>query len=223
VKITSLILLLSFVSCASYQNGRTAKQTVDGKVQEAKEDIKVTAHYNREFSTRHFSYVQVEFGNKADEWKDITKVVLNVEDDAVKIILGQRLDDWARSIKNKVAVDRQNLQMALGIIAVGSAVAASSSAHSGNYSNTVAYTTVMAGAAVASDVNSLTNSISDLERARIFPKSHLYSPFSLPPGLVNKRWILIQHDKNVRVDNLSFDIFFKDGKKRTYTVGLNSF
>ncbi|MFT6632109.1 MAG: hypothetical protein ACJAS4_002071 [Bacteriovoracaceae bacterium] len=223
MKVGSLLIILSLVSCASYQNGRTAKQSVNGKISEAPADIKVTAHYDNEYSTKHFSYLQVEFGNKSDEWKDITKVILNVEGDSIKIILGQRLDDWTRAIQNKVAVDRQNLQMALGVLAVGSAVAAGSSAQSGNYTNTAVFSTVMAGAAVASDVNRLTDSISDLERAQIFPKSHLYSPFSLPPGLVNKRWILIQHEKNVRVDNLSFDVFFKTGKKRTYTIGLNSY
>ncbi len=221
-KNTLIAFSFTLISCASYQNGHEAKIETNYNTTISSEDILVTADTNDEYSTDYFSYIQVEFGNQTDKWKDVKKVLLNVKGNELKIVLGQRLNDWSKSIQNKVDVDRQNLDMTLGLVTALAAAAAISSAKSDNTQSTKAYLNVMAGTAIASEVNSLSDKISDIERTKIFPDSHLYSPFSLPPGLVNKRWILVQHSKDVMIDKLSFDIFFKNDKKRTYIVSLNT-
>ena len=215
-----ILSVLLLTSCASYQSGKEAKLENSDGTKKIVEDIKVTAERNREFSTPHFSYIQVDFGNKTDEWFDISKVRLNIADDTIKIILGDRLVDVSQGLQNMVAIDRHNQQMVLGAIAGVAFVGAASSGSSNSLEAMKSYSVVMAGAAVASDVNTLTDKISDLERAKIFPKNHLYSPFTLPPGLVNKRWIIVQHAPNVRINNLAFDVFPKKGKKRRYSVPL---
>lgn len=217
MKYLSIVMCLTFFSCASYQNG---KKAVQAGSEAKKEDIVVTAYQSREYSTPHFSYIQVEFGNNTQDWFDINKVLINYKGKDLKIVLGPRLVDWGNAIKNKVAVDRHNREMIWGAVAGAAAVGAYSSASRGSYSSAKTYAVVMAGAAVASSVNELTQKISDIERTKVFPESHLYAPFSAPPGLVNKRWILIQHAPGVSVDNLSFDIYLKSGKKRTYNVKI---
>ena len=86
------------------------------KTSTIKQDIKVTAFQDSEYSTPHFSFIQVEFGNKTDDWQDISKTLLNISGDEIKIILGSRLKNWKESIQNKVAVDRHNERMSLALI-----------------------------------------------------------------------------------------------------------
>ena len=128
--------------------------------------------------------------------------------------------DWGKSIKNKVAVDRHNYEMVLGALMAGAVIGASSSANSGSVNATKNYALVMGGATITGTVNELTTKVSDLERTQIFPENHLYSPFSVPPGLVSKRWILIQYKPGIQINNFSFDIYYKDGKKTTYNVAI---
>ena len=220
MKLIVYFLLFLLMSCASYQSGHTAKIEKDGKILENTQDIKVTAFQDDEYSTEYFTFIQVEFGNNTDEWKDVNKVLLNVVGDDVKIILGQRLSDWSQAINNKVKVDRYNEQMVLETIVTSTAIGAIGSSHNGNIQSTNTYATILAGVAITDQVNNLTNKVSDLERTKIFPKGHLYSPFSLPPGLVSKRWILVQHAKNVQVVEISFDVYFKNSKKQTYVIDI---
>ncbi len=216
MKLSFLCLSLFLFSCASYQNGKVANEY--GKT--LKKDLYVTAYQDFEYSTPHFSYIQVEFGNKTNDWFDVSKVLVNYKGDDLQIVLGPRLVDWANGIENKVAVDRHNNDLLLGTLAVGAMVAASSSANQGNFAATQSYIAVMAGTAVAGSVNELSNEVSDIERAKVFPQGHLYTPFSAAPGLVNKRWILIQHAPGVQITSFSFDVYLKNKEKRTYNVKI---
>ncbi len=218
IKFALLIIVFSLLtSCARYQRGRVAHIEKTNKHTKDLTDIKITASKNKEYSTKNFTYVQIEFGNKTDEWIDVSKVALNTGDD-IKIVLGQRLIDWKVAIQNKVAVDRYNREMFFDIVATGAALGALNSAYTDKDEATKSFIAVMAGAAIAADVNNINNTISDIERSKIFPTNHIYAPFSLPPGLVAKRWLLIQHDKTVSVDKFSFSLFIKNSEMRTYTV-----
>lgn len=206
-----LVILLS--SCASYTSGTAAKVTG-----EKKQDVTVKAFINDEFTTDYFTFVQVDFVNNTEDWKDIKKVTLNSTDKDIKIIIGPRLRDWNSAIRQKIAIDRYNRDMLFGAAMGVAAVAAFDNAYKGNIANSKAYMAALAGTAIAADVNNLTNRISDLERAVIFPTTHLMAPFSIPPGLFSKRWILLQIKSDVQLASISFNVHYKDGSKNTYNV-----
>ena len=224
MKYLFLLLCFQLISCASYQNGHKAVESTSTKSSNTNKPVKskilVTAYQDREYSTAHFSYIQVEFGNKSDEWFEVNKVLLKYKGSDLQIVLGKRLVDWGKSIKNKVAVDRHNTQMIYGAIAATATIGGYNSARKGNIAATESYVAVMSGAALAGSVNQLSNEISDLERSTIFPSDHLYSPFSTPPGLVSKKWILLQHAPGAQIEKLVFEVFLKNGDKKSYSVTI---
>jgi hypothetical protein len=211
VYLVAIVFVLS--SCASYTNGKKASA-----IGEKKQDVTVKAFINKEFTTDYFTFVQVDFVNNTKDWKDIKKVTLNSSDKDIKIIVGPRLRDWNNAIRQKVAIDRYNREVLFGAAMGVAAVAAIDSSYKGNVENSKAFLAAMAGTAVASDINNLTNNISDLERAVIFPTTHLMAPFSIPPGLFAKRWILLQIKSDVQLVTFSFNVHYKDGSKNTYNV-----
>ena len=198
----TLLILIAFTSCASYQTGKEVKDLSDKKMNHSKEKpkLKITSKLNRELSTEYFSFIQVDFGNSSDEWIDIGQFNFLADNKNLNVVLGKKYNEWSESIQNKIAVDRQNSEMVMGAIALGAAVAAGSNAQSGNLANTKLYLALATGSLLINDINKISNEISDIERAKLFPRNHLYTNFQVPPGLVSKKWILIEHPKNLKIN-----------------------
>ncbi len=95
-KIIGLALIVILTSCASYQTGKEVKDLSDNKQQtrlNTKQEIKMTAKLNRELSTKHFSFIQIDFGNKSDNWIDISKFNLLADEKIIKVILGNKYNE----------------------------------------------------------------------------------------------------------------------------------
>ena len=221
---TFILAVIFFNSCASYQNGNVA-QTIDtqNNLKESNLKLKVTGFADRELSTKYFTYLQVEFGNNSDKWIEVEKVFMLYKGTKLKVVLGSRLTDWANAIQNKIDVDRNNKLTVMGAITAFAAVGAVTNINDGNMAASSSYATVMSGTAIAMEVNELSNKITDIERAKIFPENHLYSSFSVPPGLVSKRWLLLQHPEGLTVGTFVFEVFYKDNTKERYSVNINNF
>jgi hypothetical protein len=210
----SLSLLL--FSCASYQSGNLS----DVNKSEIKSELVVSGYLDQEYTTDHFTFIQVDFGNNTDEWIEIEKVLINNNDKDIKIILGEKLESYIASINQKIAIDRYNTSMILGVTAGVAAAGAISSGNDGSIESVKSYASIMAGSLIADDINHISNNLSDLERTRVLPRNHLISPFSVPPGLVSKRWILLQINPKYIISNFAFTAHFKDGSKKVYNINL---
>ncbi len=109
--------------------------------------------------------------------------------------------------------------MILGIIAAGAVVAAGSNDQSGNIANSKLYLSVATGALLINDFNKISDTITDIERVKLFPKNHLYTNFQVPPGLVSKKWILIQHPNGLGIKDFVFTLNV-DKKPGKFSVAL---
>lgn len=51
------------------------------------------------------------------------------------------------------------------------------------------------GALTIGSAQKLFSKISDIERSKLVPEDHLYTPTSIPPHLVMKKWLLLQKNQ----------------------------
>jgi hypothetical protein len=219
MKILSILILSSlFFSCASYQEGNDAF-IVKG---EHPSDTPITGYIDKPYSTTYYTLLQFTFGNNSPDWKRIKSVNLdfdnNVLNKKIKVTLGDDLGYWADSIKHKLAVDNFNTQVVLGSIAAAGAATAISGANSGNSSTvntgSLAYATSMAVAGV----NDFSSSKKSLSRAKLLPVGHLYKPFSIPAGLVTKRWLLLEVVNEEMPKIVYLDVVYNNDEKVRYKI-----
>lgn len=221
MKLILMTMTLFFYSCASHQGGYRA-DLIDGNTGKViGNDIDVTSSVDEDFSTSHFTFAQVQFLNNTDDYFDVEKVTVGDEYDELVVVTGNRLRDWSMSIENKIAIDRNNKSVAWGALTAAAAIGAVSSANNGSYDSAKTYTAVTAGAVIGSDINNAMDRVSDLERGKLYPSGHLYTKFSLPPGLVSKKWIVFQHGSDEALGTIAMNVYLKNGEKKQYFINLD--
>ncbi len=172
-----LSFLLSF-GCASYQSGQYA-EIISG---EHPLNTPITGKLESALTTDHYAVVSFIFGNESSDWLRIKKVRLNFNDkelnESINIIVGQDIATWSESIKYKVAIDQWNKEIIWGSIALaGAATAIASSSESALFYVGTGTYALSSGVLV---VNEVLDKMEKLERGKLFPRTHLYKPFSVP-------------------------------------------
>lgn len=220
MKYLLLSLLLLNIGCASYQSGGYAN-VISG---DHPSNIPISGKLDSTLTTKHYAVINFTFGNSSKEWLRVKKVRLDFNNEKLNkkanIVVGQDIVTWAESIRHKVAIDQWNKEIIWGSIALAGAVSAAASGSSSNsgllYAGAGTYA-LTSGVLVA---NSIVDKVDDLERAKLFPRTHLYQSFSVPAGLYTNRWILLQIDKGDIPTEVYFDVEYLDGKKAKYKIKI---
>lgn len=212
-------LSLLIVSCASVHNGKMAKEISNGAISESKTTeigLTISGKIRNSMSTEYFGFIDLTFENTSDKWIDIKSIQVEFDNDTlnqkVKIISGRELYSWQKSMQEKNAIDEFNQKMIMGTIgAVAGTVALSSNDKNlSNLSGAVAL-----GAISSLAISDFNREVSKLENAQIFPQNHLLnSDFLIPPGLFDKKWILLytDHDCKSVVSNIILSYKTQDNK-----------
>lgn len=222
MKLSSLILTCLFFlsSCASYQKGEYAR-VLEG---EHPKNLPISVEYDDTYSTRYFNFLTVTFGNYNPDWVRIKKVevtsIPGLED--FRITAGPDLSFWGEAIKHKIAVDNHNRQLFVNTLVGVSAAAAYTGAQSGNDGLATGGLLALGATAGIEGFNSYMNKLDSLERAKILPPDHLYAPFSVPPGLHLKRWLLVETQQKQSFCEILFNVTYEDEKVVKYRVAINS-
>lgn len=216
----SLMLLINF-GCASYQSGNYA-DVVSGS---HPSNSPITGRLDSMLTTKHYAVINFSFGNESKEWLRIKKVRLDFNNEDLNkranIVVGQDIATWAEAIRHKVAIDQWNEQIIWGSIALAGAVtAAASGSRSDNSSLAYAGVGTYALASGVLVANSIIDTINDLERAKLFPRTHLYQSFSVPAGLYTNRWILLEINQADIPTEIYFNVEYLDGKKAKYKIKI---
>jgi hypothetical protein len=208
MKLICLILLLSFVSCASYNPGEQATELRS----DAKGDVLLTSINDDELSLPNLEFYNFYFENKSTEWRRIKKIeILGIKDHPeAKIIIGKDLNDWARAIEHKVKIDEYNNKIISSALAITGAGIAAVGVH--HNSNSVGETgaVIGSGALAVLEAQEIFSKISDLERSSLIPTEHLLTPFAIPPQLVSTKWLLIQKDPETQINTIVLKITYED-------------
>ena len=185
-----VVTLFSLMGCASYQGGESSNVEKG----ENKRGYKVSASIDNQISSSNYRLVNIYHGNKSNDWVRLKRIkVVNINDGDEKtaeIVSGRDLVNWAESAKYMKKVDDWNRDILLGSIALAGAVAGSSS--STDLSNAGLGLYMASSSALVA--NGIMDGLTDIERAKLYPNTHIYSPFSVPAQMYLKRWLLIKAD-----------------------------
>ena len=215
-----ILLLIFNVGCASYQSGEYAN-IVSGT---HPVDIPITGSLDETLSTDHYTVINFNFGNDTKEWLRVKKVRLDLKNEQlnkkVNIVVGNDLSTWAESIKHKVDVDQWNKSVIWGSIALVGVAVAVKGGSTGNTDMATAGVGIYSGGLGVLAVNGIIDGLEEMDRAKLFPRTHIYQPFSVPAGLYTKRWVLLKIDRRDIPSEVYFDVEYLDGKKAKYKVSI---
>jgi hypothetical protein len=220
-KVLLMIVILFNAGCASYQSGKFAS-FIKGN---HPPHTPITVEVDELLSDNNYTVINFNFGNKSDQWLRVKSVRLNyknvTEDKKINVVVGKDISTWYDAIKHKIAVDQWNESVAIGTLAVIGGVTSGIGAYKGNNSLTNLGAATYVGAVGISGFNTYADGLDDVNRAKILPKSHLYTPFSVPLGLYAKKWILLQVKRKHMPRKLYFDVVYISGEKVEYAAQIN--
>lgn len=209
-----LPLLLVLVSCASQQPGKYA-DVVEG---EHPTNVPITGFLDNDLKSDHFTVVHVTFGNRTPEWVRVKEVLINLPDgENTYVVLGEDLQAWAKATQEKIKIENHNTQMFLAGVAAAGAVMAVTAKSDGAANTGLA---VMGASSLAITARDTTSHIRNLNRGNMLPEGHLLAPFPIPPGLVARRWLVLQTPVGKKTQNLSMTVRYLDGREAKYQVAL---
>jgi hypothetical protein len=217
--LSCLLFVLALSSCASYQTGGDVMH-ISG---DHPENTPLTGYIDEAYSTESYTLLQFQFGNYTTDWRRIKKISLDMITPAGKkaqVVLGQDLNDWSDAISHKIAIDDHNKAVLFGAIAATGAALAVSGMSKGNFSQSKAGLALMSGTVAIQSVDQFVTNLDNLQRSQIIPRGHLYSPISIPAGLVVKKWILLKIQKEDIPNKIQFDITYENDKKAKYELKL---
>jgi len=218
IKLITVVLTLVLIGCASQQPGEFAK-VIEG---DHPQNTPLTAYVDETYSTDKFMFINITFGNQNEQWTRVKAARIYFSDEldrTTSIIVGQDLMSWAEAMTHKVQVDQHNRNVWLG--SAVAALAATSVVASSNGNNNLALGTLgaVSGIVTIDAINKTIKKAEAIQRASLVPDGHLYSgPFSIPPGLVTTRWVLLQIPSKGNVCKANFEVEYLDNKSAKYEV-----
>lgn len=217
MKIICCAIMLLLTSCASYSPGQDA--TIERLT--SNEILGLSAKVDDTMTYKDLVFVNFYLFNPTNNWVRVKSAeLIDIEDHPdLRVIVGKDLYYWAKSMEHKVAIDNYNREMLLGSLAIGGAALAISS---NNASAARLGTALTVGSVLLSDVENLLEKISTLERASLVPEDHIYSPFSVPPKLVTRKWVLFQKMNVKRLCRLKLKLTYIDGTMTVFGSELTT-
>ncbi len=205
----------SLIACATTHPGRIAVQTTTDK----KLPIIVSAQSINTAARDVFQLVEITVENTSDSWVRFSReeVVMNDElKTKLSVVLGRDLHDWGQATAFQLNKDNQNrglLQGAIlgaGLVAIGS-----------NNSDTAALGSAAASAGYIWAVSDIVKAdMRKAEGVKGVPDNHFYAPFSVPPRMFIRRWLLLNKPANTLVSSLVVEFETVEGEKESYAVKL---
>jgi hypothetical protein len=171
----------------------------------------------RELSSPYFGLVAVTLENKSSNWVRVRRMTVTFggkqKDDSVFIPWGEEIASWERATYERNAVRSYNTEAALGAVALAGGVIAGTAK---DKPIAAAGGVLQAGALAASAGHDVAQGLEAVEGPHLFPETHLLDvPFSIPPGLFSKRWILLSTGgtPGVCVDSMLLDYQTDSGQE----------
>jgi hypothetical protein len=191
------LALLGAGGCAELHSGaRAFPVDAAGRItphEHLRSGLLISARQVSDLSSRYFGAVEVTFENRSSEWVRIQQASLEFgspeRNAAVIITAGEDLQRWQEGTQRRNAIREANHATAAELLLFGAAVA---TVAGGRSSVGAAGALVGAGTALAMTAGEMGARASAAETVSLYPGSHLLSlPFSVPPGLAIKRWVVL--------------------------------
>jgi len=211
------LFFIWFTGCATVESAHPAHPIgADGRLSKNRETtsgLAVSGEELEELSSPHFGVLAFTFVNPTSEWLRIDDVNLDfggeAQNNSIALPWGEEITSWELATSQRNAIRHANTTVLLSGLMAGGILAASVGGRStaGRIGGVVAL-----GAAGGM----WARAVSDNTAAATFPPAHLFAtPFSVPPGLFAKKWVLLNGPKTLETGCIrSVVLEYNTGKER---------
>jgi hypothetical protein len=146
----------------------------------------------------YFGLLEITFENPTAQWVRIERTALSfgaANDKHAVISEWSDILGWERAIRQRNAVRSVNVDTGLTLLAIGGAVGAAAISDRPTAAAAAATSLVAASALTGTNLAERAREVTTVPR---FPESHLLAgPFSVPPGLFIKKWLVVNTKDDV--------------------------
>jgi hypothetical protein len=184
-------------ACATIHDGSYA-QPLDASGKTVKSNptasgLVISGSEIADLASPHFGAVQITFENATGSWVHIRTIALGfggaAKTASVFVPWGEELASWQRAIAIRNDIHRVNTSTTLAAFAI---IGATVEGLSKNQATAAVGGLLAAGTLGTAVGRGLVENANAAQVAPMFPETHLLTlPFSVPPGLFAKRWIVL--------------------------------
>lgn len=179
----------------------------------------ISSYIDNHFDSEQFRVVWIQFKNESDKWVRVESAkLLRLNDHAVTAIpLGTDLKAWRESFIKNEAVQTYHEDLAffaalsVGILGIVSADRAVVGVSDG----------ILASAGVSTAAWKIETEKNLALGGKLKIEKHLYKSFSIPPGMLVRRWMLVQVPKEVKLHDMAFTMNYENFGIVKYEAVLN--
>jgi hypothetical protein len=210
-----VLLFFGLVGCATTHPGNIGTPTsVNRKI-----PITVSAQSIDASSRDVFQLVEITVENNSDSWVRFSREEVAMSDELktkLSVVLGRDLHDWGQAKAFQLNKDEHNRGLLQGAVLGVGIVAAGS-----NNSDTSALgAAAFAGGYVWAVSDIVKADFRKAEGVKGVPENHFYSPYSVPPRMFIRRWLLLNKPVNALVTELVVEFETVEGERERYAVNL---
>jgi len=205
VSVTTLALTIINVGCATVEDKQYADfQDERGRTRSFEDytikGLRVTFERNDELSDANFDVVQMTFENQSSEWIRLKDITVDMGSEAknkrVYVPGGRDLSAWAEATRQRKEIENHNDRVFLASFVGTSAIIGATSKSS--TSQAVAFG-VASTALTVDAIQTISKTGKRVGDVGMYPDTHLLAgEIAIPPGLFQKRWIVLNPKVPIR-------------------------
>src|SRR6185503_17438380 len=212
---------LWLTGCATIEDAHPARPiSPDGRLSKNRataSGLVVSGEELEELSSPYFGVLAFTFENPTSEWVRIENVILDfgsqARNDSIVLPWGEEIVSWEQATSQRNAIRHANTSTLLSVLMVGGFVAARAGGRT---------TAPVGGVVGLAAVSGLwAKSLADKTSTVTFPPAHLFAtPFSVPPGLFSKKWVLLNGPRTTEIGCVQSVVLEYDTSKGRERVHL---
>lgn len=195
-----MLLPLLLFGCASIQDAHVATPVDEqgnlAKDARTRSGLVISGEELSDYASSNFGLVEITIENRSSEWLRLSRIALYFggpeQNAAVYLPTGSEISAWYSATLQRNDIRASNSASVLEALFLLGETAAVIGAVSGKPAVSAAGGATALGALTISAVDAQAERVSSVEHVEALPSTHLLAlPFSVPPGLFTKRWVLL--------------------------------
>lgn len=212
-----IFLVILATGCASKHPGSEATSAANA----SKIPLKVSAKTLENPKGKSFQLLEITFENLSPEWVKISNADVIIADPSksrLSVVMGKDLTDWAYAMDNELRLYRHNAEVAQGALVFGGSLLSGLGASNDSQILALAGLGAIIGGYTWAVSDTIRFAISSAEHIDKTPSTHLYTNFSIPGQMFQRRWVLINKPNDEVLDKLVLAVETVDGVKDNYEI-----
>jgi len=217
MKLYLLLVLFIFTSCASHHSTPISSSGSSVNSVVVKKNLNISVDEDDDIGMGNYRLYTFTLKNESNSWKRIKNAKFEYSNEKLnsdaKIIIGEDLATWLRSVEREKEISQFNKNLLLGSLAVFSTTA-------GIISGNDTLMSVGLGTYAGWIGSSIYDAKKAVEVQKHVPKGHILSQFSVPPGLETQQWLAIEYqgkeDTTPNGKSIILTLEYLDGETESY-------